>query len=187
MPERRARKRDRGRRMRERRRTHVSMYADVGRSGGSHPILILSGCWYTRTQSMRIVAGKLRFSTSTYPNAFEMPRFARMYCSPFGQRHIIYTGCEGIGTRTIGSSGIGRAEIPVSRSAPMPAALSVHVTSLFVIQVMYCERRPISIKTNARRKGTYGVIVPRHVLEAVHGVAPASELIAALVCQNHTM
>jgi hypothetical protein len=56
------------------------MYAEVGFSGVSHPMLILSGCWYTRTQSMRIIDGNTRCSKSTNPNACEMPRFAMIYC-----------------------------------------------------------------------------------------------------------
>lgn len=33
---------------------YFSMYAFVGKSGGSHPMLIALGSWYTRIQSMRM-------------------------------------------------------------------------------------------------------------------------------------
>jgi hypothetical protein len=39
--------------------------------------------------------------------------------------------------RTIGSCGIGRAEISTNVSEPIPGALRVQATSLFAIQVMY--------------------------------------------------
>ena len=41
------------------------MYAAVGKFEGSHPMFISSGSWYTRIQSIFMVAGKVRWSRST--------------------------------------------------------------------------------------------------------------------------
>lgn len=62
------------------RNTNVSMYALVGKSGGSQPMLRALEGWYTRIQSMLIVAGRTRFSKSIPPKFSENPRFAMIYC-----------------------------------------------------------------------------------------------------------
>ena len=72
-----------GRSKREKRtkkRTHSLIYACVGKSTGSHPILMALVGWYTRIQSIRIVVGNVRCSKSTLPKLFDSPKFAIRYC-----------------------------------------------------------------------------------------------------------
>ena len=72
-----------GRSKREKRtkkRTHSLIYASVGKSTGSHPILMALVGWYTRIQSILIVVGNVRCSKSTLPKLFDRPKFAIRYC-----------------------------------------------------------------------------------------------------------
>ena len=60
--------------------TYWLIYAFVGKSFGSQPILIASLGWYTRIQSTRIFVGNVRWSVSTKPpKLVDMPRFMMRY------------------------------------------------------------------------------------------------------------
>lgn len=55
---------------------------------------------------------------------------------------------------TIGSCEIGRADMFVTGSAPMPAAFNVHVCFPLATQVMYCERTENSISMTLESRRT---------------------------------
>jgi hypothetical protein len=78
--------------------------------------------WYTRIQSMLIVAGNTRFS-STVPNPWEIPKFVMMYYKDaLSSKTTSFADEDEKETRTIGSSEIGRATISVAVSPLRPLA-----------------------------------------------------------------
>lgn len=119
------------------------MYASVGKSTGSQPMLMAFFGWYTRIQSMRIVAGKVRCSRSTGTKFSDMPKLAMRYWGEQQVRQCTLSGKWMTPLPTIGSCETGLAEICTSGSAAMPAAFRVHAALASDIHVIYYSRRTI--------------------------------------------
>ena len=71
------------------------MYSAVGNSAGSQPIFIVSGSWYTRTQSTFMIDGKIMCSRSTKPKLKDIPRLRMMYCQTLSvSKFLIVVICK---------------------------------------------------------------------------------------------